>query len=55
LSPLLGNQEYDLILSWRNLAVKVRRKKVHDSTISLLKSFISWKNAEEVTILDNGG
>jgi hypothetical protein len=55
MSPLLGNQEYDLVLSWQNFTVKVKRTNVvHDSTRAWLRSFVSWKKAEEVTILDNG-
>lgn len=55
MSPLLGNQEYNLTLSWQNVAVKVKRTNVvHDSTRTWLRKFVSWKKAEEVTILDNG-
>ncbi|KDR23584.1 protein scarlet-like isoform X2 [Zootermopsis nevadensis] len=54
MSPLLGNQEYNLTLSWQNVAVKVKRTNVvHDSTRTWLRKFVSWKKAEEVTILDN--
>lgn len=55
MSPLLGNQEHNLTLSWQNFTVKVKRRQVdHGSTGAWLRRLISWKNAEEVTILENG-
>jgi hypothetical protein len=55
MSPLLGNEEYDLTLSWQNFTVKVKRRDVvHESTRAWLRSFITWNKAEEVTILNNG-
>jgi hypothetical protein len=55
MSPLLGNQEHNLTLSWQNLTVKVKRRQVgHGSTGAWLRRLISWKTVEEVTILDNG-
>jgi hypothetical protein len=55
MSPFLGNQEHNLTLSWKNLTVKVKRSQNgHGSTGAWLRHLISWKNAEEVTILENG-
>jgi hypothetical protein len=55
MSPLLGNHEYDLTLSWQNFTVKVERRSVlNDSTGAWLRNFIRCKNSEEITILDNG-
>jgi hypothetical protein len=55
MSPLLGDQEHNLTLSWQNLTVKVKRRQTgNGSTGAWLRHLISWKNAEEVTILENG-
>lgn len=55
MSPLLGNQEHNLTLSWQNFTVKVKRSQVgHGSTGAWLSRLISWRNTEEVTILENG-
>jgi hypothetical protein len=55
MSPLLGNHEYDLTLSWQNFTVRVKKRSVlNDSTGAWLKSFIRCKNSEEITILNSG-
>jgi len=55
MSPLLGNREYDLTLSWQNFTVKVKRRSVlNDSTGAWLRSFVRCKSSEEMTILNNG-
>jgi hypothetical protein len=55
MSPLLGNQEHNLTLSWQNLTVKVKRRHVEcDSAGAWLRYLVNWKQAEEVTILENG-
>ncbi|PNF40449.1 hypothetical protein B7P43_G16081, partial [Cryptotermes secundus] len=54
MSPLLGNQEHNLTLSWQNFTVKVKRSQVgHGSTGAWLSRLISCRNTEEVTILEN--
>jgi hypothetical protein len=55
MSPLLGHQEHNLTLSWQNFTVKVKRRQVGcGSTRAWLRYFLSCKNSEEVTILQNG-
>lgn len=55
MSPLLGDQEHNLTLSWQNFTVKVKRSQVgHGSTGAWLRRLISLKNTEEVAILENG-
>jgi hypothetical protein len=55
MSPLLGNHEYDLTLSWQNFTVKVeKRSAVNDSTGAWLRSLIRCKDSEEITILNSG-
>ncbi|GFG34519.1 hypothetical protein Cfor_11530 [Coptotermes formosanus] len=54
MSPLLGNHEYDLTLSWQNFTVKVeKRSAVNDSTGAWLRSLIRCKDSEEITILNS--
>ncbi|XP_069704164.1 protein scarlet-like isoform X2 [Periplaneta americana] len=53
-SPLLGNQEFDLTLSWQNVTVSVKRKKSAPKlTTTWLKSQFIWKKTEHAAILDN--
>jgi hypothetical protein len=55
MSPLLGNQEHSLTLSWQNLTVKVKRRNLEcDSTGAWLRYLVNWNQAEEVTVLENG-
>ena len=53
-SPLLGNQEYDLLLTWEKVTLKVKERKTRPGSLpGIFKSVFVCSN-EHTTILNEG-